>query len=642
MRCALYSHKSRTSILSGPRLTSVLAAALALTGPAALADLPAATLRAVDGRQVEILPPAGGATALVFLSTECPISNAYSPTVAAIAEEFAARPVRVVGVLVDPDKADAALARHAREYRIELPFVPDRNQRLAARYKISVTPEVVVLDDAGSVRYRGRIDDQFAARQKRNSHPQTHELRDAIAAVLGGAVVEPASVVAIGCPLPRPLPEKVTYASHVATILQKNCQECHRPGQIGPFSLLSYRDAAKRADDLAAVVEARSMPPWKAARGVGPELKHDRSLAESDIAALVAWAAAGAPEGNPADLPPPAQFSDDWALGTPDLVLEPDQDYHVRADGKDDYRCFVIPTQLLEDKAIAAIEYRPGNRRVVHHILAYVDTQGQGRKRDEQDPGPGYACFSGPGIEIHGDLGGWAPGNAPSRLPEGVGRALPRGADVVMQVHYHPSGKEETDRSRIGLYFARTPIKQTLHWSLALKADLKVPPGEKNYEARAYAWKIPVDVEALAVMPHMHLLGKDMTISVTYPDGRIEDLVRVPEWDFRWQYTYYFQRPLVLPAGTMFNVVAHYDNSASNPNNPNSPPKEVCWGEATTDEMCIGFIALTKKGQDLTRPGEKDDLQQIIERSYEEQYPKDRRKRERRRVAEDGDSRSDD
>jgi hypothetical protein len=229
-------------------------------------------------------------------------------------------------------------------------------------------------------------------------------------------------------------------------------------------------------------------------------------------------------------------------------------------------------------------------------------------------------------VEVHGDLGGWAPGNEPSRLPDGVGRFLPRKADVIMQVHYHPGGKPETDRTRIGLHFARRPVKQTLHWAAAANLGLKLPPGRTNVEVRA-AWKVPVDVEALAVTPHMHQLGRDMAVSVTFPDGRTRDLVRIAAWDFGWQNTYYFESPLPLPAGTVLNVLAHFDNPTS---------EEVRWGEATTEEMCIAFLALTKAGQDLTRPGEADDLRAIIDLSYEDlkkEYEQRRKEAERRDAA---------
>jgi hypothetical protein len=221
-------------------------------------------------------------------------------------------------------------------------------------------------------------------------------------------------------------------------------------------------------------------------------------------------------------------------------------------------------------------------------------------------------CFSGPGVETSGELGGWAPGSQPTQLDDGIGRWFPKGGDVIIQVHYHPSGKVEVDRSRIGVRFARKPVRQVLHWNAAVNFEMKLKPGDSSAEVQA-AWPVPVDVTAHAVVPHMHLLGKDMLISVTYPDGRTKDLIRIDDWDFNWQYHYYFEKPIDLPKGSVVKVVAHYDNSAANPRNPNREhPKEVAWGEATTDEMCIGFIAVTKKGQDLTRPGEKDDLREIF------------------------------
>ena len=220
-------------------------------------------------------------------------------------------------------------------------------------------------------------------------------------------------------------------------------------------------------------------------------------------------------------------------------------------------------------------------------------------------------------MAITGDLGGWAPGIQPIPLPEGIGRFLPRGGDIIIQMHYHPSGKAETDRTRIGLHFARKPIRQTLHWAAALNPGLKLPPGGSNIEIKA-AWPVPVDLVAHAVTPHMHLLGRDIAMSITYPDGRVQDLIKIDDWDFNWQYSYFFEKPLDLPKGSVLNVVSHYDNTSANPRNPNKPPKLVKWGEATTDEMCVGFIAVTKKGQDLTRPGEKDDLMEIFQKQMEE------------------------
>ena len=303
---------------------------------------------------------------------------------------------------------------------------------------------------------------------------------------MNGKEVKTPEVEAVGCPLPE-VPEaaaRPTYCKDVAPILQKNCQECHRPGQVGPFSLETYDQARKRASDIAAVVEDRAMPPWKADPHVGVKFKDVRTLSDQDIATVVAWAEADAPEGNRADLPPAPKFPDDWQLGTPDLVVDIGADFTVPASGDDIYRCFVVPTHLEKDQYVAAVEYRPGNRRVVHHILAFVDTSGKARERDQAEPGPGYTCFGGPGEPIHGGLGGWAPGNQASFLPDGIGRSLPKQSDVIVQVHYHPQGKAETDRSKIGLYFSKKPVKQVMHWGIRHQPGPGAPSGPVEYRGQ--------------------------------------------------------------------------------------------------------------------------------------------------------------
>ncbi len=402
-----------------------------------------------------------------------------------------------------------------------------------------------------------------------------------------------------------------TFTRDVAPILQHKCQSCHRHGQVGPFVLETYEQARKRASDIVAVVEDGLMPPWKPAPGVGPKLKHDRSLTAEEIATLRAWVDAGAPRGDEKHLPPPPQFPDEWKLGTPDLVLEPAEDFPIPAQGPDIYRCFVIPTHLPRDMDIAAIEFRPGNRRVVHHLTTFIDTRGLGRHLDASMPGPGYTSFAGPGFPVQGELGFWNAGGEPTRLPEGVGLSLPRRADVILQVHYHPSGKPEVDRTRIGIHFARKPIKQKLYWNDASNNDFHLPPGDSRIEIKG-SWFVPVDLEVLAVAPHMHQLGREMRMSVAYPDGQTKDLIHIPEWDPSWQSSYFFETPIDLPKGSVVHVTALYDNS-SHPRNPNDPPQTVRSGYGVSDEMCIGYIAVVKKGQDLTQPGATDDLYEIFE-----------------------------
>ncbi len=356
----------------------------------------------------------------------------------------------------------------------------------------------------------------------------------------------------------------------------------------------------------------RQMPPWKPAPGVGPRLKHDQSLSPQEIAVLEAWAESGSLKGDPKDMPPPPRFATDWKLGPPDLILEPAEDFSIPASGPDTYRCFVLPTNLARDAYVSSIDFRPASARVVHHINAFLDTSGAARTRDEAEPGPGYTSFSGPGIAVYEDLGFWAGGHEPHHLPDGIGQRLPRQSDVILQVHYHPTGKPEVDRTRIGIYFSRVPVKQALHWSTASNANFLLPAGQSNIEVKA-SWNIPADVEVLAVSPHMHLLGRDMRMSVTLPNGRTQDLINIPDWDPSWQSAYFFQKRILLPTGSVVKVVAHFDNS-DYPRNPNHPPKPVSYGFSATDEMCEGFIAVVKQNQDLTRPGAVDDLPLLFAR----------------------------
>lgn len=398
----------------------------------------------------------------------------------------------------------------------------------------------------------------------------------------------------------------LTYARDIAPILGANCVSCHRPGEVAPFSLLSYEDARNHAAVIAAVAEKRTMPPWKAAPDYG-DFSDARRLTAEQIGLLRQWVAEGAPRGKMSDLPPLPKFTEGWTLGKPDLEIEPDRAYTVGAEGRDVYRCFVLPTGFAEDRYVSAVELRPGNRAVVHHVLLFLDTSGAARKLAARSSEPGYEAFGGLGFLPAGGLGGWAPGNLPRRLPKGVGMLLPKGADLVMQVHYHRSGKQEQDRTRIGLYFVDAPVDKQLHVLPVINPFLRIPAGEKNHRVDA---RLPVltDVTLLQVTPHMHLLGRDMTVAATLPDGGTKPIVRIPDWNFNWQTTYTYKQPVRLPKGSRIDLVAHYDNSADNPRNPSSPPKVVTWGEQTTDEMCIAFVGFTIDSEHLLQGVRAPDL----------------------------------
>lgn len=383
-----------------------------------------------------------------------------------------------------------------------------------------------------------------------------------------------------------PSSEPVTFSKHVAPLLWKNCASCHRPGEVGPFPLLSYEDAAKRADFLAEITADRRMPPWKAEHGFG-EFYDERRLSDDELALLANWAKAGAPEGDPKDLPPQPKFVDGWQLGEPDMVLEMAEPFAVPADGADVYQCFVIPIPIDEHRTVAGVEFRPGNRRVVHHAIMYLDANGAARERDAKEPGQGYRSFGGPGVLPTGGLGGWAPGAQPHLLPGGIGKFLRKGSDLVLQIHYHPNGKPETDRSMVGVYFTKKPATTLVGGLAILNHKLHIPAGDANHLVTAQSEKLPVDVYMLGLAPHMHLVGRSMKATAEKPSGEIVPLVWVKDWDFNWQGAYGFRKPIRLPKGSVIRVEAVYDNSTNNPHNPNSPPKDVRWGEQTTDEMCL-------------------------------------------------------
>ena len=390
----------------------------------------------------------------------------------------------------------------------------------------------------------------------------------------------------------RPL----TYSRDIAPLLNKNCVSCHRTGEVGPFSLASYADVKKRAAQIALVVDRRIMPPWKLdSHG---EFQGERRLTDKEIARIKQWAAEGAARGRPSDLPPAPTFPATWSLGKPDLLLQPARDYRLASEGRDVYRCFVVPTHFNEDRYVSAIDVLPGNRAVVHHVLVYIDTEGRARKLDSKESEPGYSTGGGIGFLPSGMLGGWAPGAMPAPLPKETGILLPKGADVVLEVHYHKDGKPETDRSQVALYFNKHPIERPLHLLPLANTGIRIPAGSKNHEEKASV-PVPLGVTLYTLFPHMHNLGKQITVTATLPEGTRKQLLHIPDWDFNWQGFYAYKQPIRLPQGSRIDLVARYDNSADNPLNPNSPPKELTWGEQTSDEMCLCFLGFTVDAERL-------------------------------------------
>jgi mono/diheme cytochrome c family protein len=389
-------------------------------------------------------------------------------------------------------------------------------------------------------------------------------------------------------------PAKPTYAGQVAKILNNRCVECHRPGEVAPFSLVGYENAKKWSGMVAGVTKQGIMPPWKAVSGYG-EFLHENRLSKIEIDTLSNWHRSGAPRGDRKAEPKPPTFTSAWTLGKPDLILKPERAYNLDAEGPDVYRNFVIKTDFSEPKWIKAIDVRPGNKGVVHHVIAYLDRTGRSHRLEAatQDGQLGYSSDGGGvGFLPSGTLGGWAPGVRATKTPEGTAYLLHPGETIVMQVHYHKSGKPETDETQLALYFADEPIEREMqvHWMLNFRLD--IPPGERAHKM-SHTFTYPRDETIYSVMPHMHLLGRSMKSWLEYPDGTTRPLVHVDNWDFNWQLNYHLKVPIRVPVGTKQHIEAVYDNSADNPYNPNTPPKRVTWGEETTDEMFLLITAFT-------------------------------------------------
>ncbi len=426
-----------------------------------------------------------------------------------------------------------------------------------------------------------------------------------------------------------------TFSKHVVPILQRSCQGCHRPGDIAPMSLLSYQETRPWAESIRENVLKGAMPPWHADPQHGV-FSNDRRLTRDEIDTLVRWVEGGAPEGDPGDLPPPVQFEDGWTIGKPDVVLSMTEEYTVDPKGQDRYIYFAIPTSFTEDRYVQAVEFRPGNRKVVHHALVFLKSKSaplRSRSQGDMDrfnKEVGFPLFKvegdvlrvEPASPVHDDACGlpdggsalpgdvsegpspliysFIPGARGDVLPEGTGIKMPADSELMLQIHYARADTVEKDRSSVGLIFTKERPKRLFHQQWVQNFYFKIPAQAENHEVRG-CHTLTKDIEVRAILPHMHLRGKDMEIKAFYAGGEAEMLLRVPAYDFNWQTTYWLEEPKVLPAGTRLEAKAHYDNSRRNPFNPD-PKAEVRWGDPTTDEMLIAGVAYTETVRAATSP----------------------------------------
>jgi hypothetical protein len=390
------------------------------------------------------------------------------------------------------------------------------------------------------------------------------------------------------------------FHEDVEPIMQAKCQQCHRPNDIAPFALITYSDVSTYATDIGIQVGNKVMPPWKPVPGIG-SFRNSYGLTDAERQTILDWVAAGAPEGDPAAAPPPLPPNDSpWQLGQPDLIYNLSQ-YSPSADNPDTYRCFSMPSGMTSDVYLNAAQALPGATQEVHHILIFMDETGESLNYEGKDGQPGYDCFGSVGLQTltaGSYLGSWVPGARVQRLDPGIGLLLKANSRIVVQVHYHPSGRPSTDQTALGFYLA--PGGSVQHRMLALpvvNTDFTIPAGASAYPVTAElaipAIGLPITGQVIQVGPHMHLLGRQIGIDLVHADTSVTPLIYINDWDFNWQSMYAFTNSLPFTSGDTLRVSSVFDNSDGNLKNPNNPIVPVSWGEGTTDEMVVGYVGIT-------------------------------------------------
>jgi Flp pilus assembly protein TadD/mono/diheme cytochrome c family protein len=418
------------------------------------------------------------------------------------------------------------------------------------------------------------------------------------------------------------LPQQITFNKHVAPILLANCAACHHEGGAGPFSLIEYQEVKKRARQIVTVTGSRYMPPWLPEPSHG-EFADARRLSDEQISTVRLWVEQGMIEGDKGALPPAPSFNEAWQLGRPDLIVEMPQAYTLPAGTTDFFRNFVIPLPVTKTRYVKAVELLPGDKKIFHHANILIDRTGGSRRRDEQDPEVGFGgmdvAIESENFDPDSHFLFWKPGSAPWVEPDEMAWPLTPGTDLVLNLHMQPSGKPETIKARIGLYFTdRAPSKFPMLLQLEHDGAIDIPPGKKDFVITD-EFTLPVEVDALAVYPHAHYAGKDLQALAALPDGTKKPLVWIKDWDLNWQAVYRYERPVFLPAGTVISMRFTYDNSAANPRNPNSPPKRIVAGDKATDEMGHLWLQVLPRSRDDARMV----LQEALMRRRLKKYPSD-------------------
>lgn len=519
---------------------------------------------------------------LVFTTTTCPIVQRYMPRIKKLDEEYRGKGIQFVALNVGGDDMVQDVAQHAIDFGMEFPFVKDIEGSCAKALGVKRVPEVAVLDAERKLVYRGRIDDQLRLGGARPS-VTSDDLKNAIEDVLAGRQVAKAETPVDGCAITFPEPIKpnknLTFNQHIAPLLQKHCQECHHAGgDAAPFALMSYEDVTAQAEMIAETVSDMRMPPWYA--HYKQPFFNKRGLSPEERLTVLQWVKAGMPKGDPATAPPAKSFSSTkWSFGEPDLVITAPQVHELPAEGFVDYKYVVMPYVFLQDTWICGAEILPDNPVVVHHCnMAYA---GLGGKYSD-------ANF----------ITGRVPGGTAFTTDEGMAFKIPKNSLIGLQIHYTTTGKKEKNQMRVGLKFPRYVVEREVKPLIVTNGKIKIPPGASSHPIKGVK-TIPVDALGIGMFSHMHLRGKDMTFVAHYPNGSTETLLGIPNYNYEWQQNYRWEpKTKKFPAGTKIEVMAHFDNSAFNPFNPD-PTATVPHGPQTIHEMMFGFFFYAAENERL-------------------------------------------
>lgn len=566
------------------------AVAIQTVAPFSLKDYRGAEIQSTDFADSKCL-------VVAFLGTECPLAKLYGPRLQQLSSEYEGKSVQFIAINSNQQDSISDIAAYVKQHHLTYPILKDPANQVADQFRAERTPEVFILNPLGQVLYRGRIDDQYIVGVQRDA-PQREDLRLALDEILADRPVSITRTDPIGCLIGRVRTPQadatVTWANQISRIAQKHCVECHRPGEIGPFSMVNYEDVFGWGDMIAEVVSQRRMPPWHADPRFG-KFVNDCSLSSEDRDLILAWVHAGCPQGDTAQQPVPLEFTQGWQLSRePDAVFEMrKKPFEIPASAGPEgvaYQNFAVDPKFKTDKWICEMEVVPGNRAVVHHIIVYVQPEGKRQKGDGE-----FLCA-------------YVPGTRARPLAVGHAKKIKAGSWLRFQVHYTPNGSPQSDLSKVGLIF--TEASSVTHQVLTMEVhntDFQLAPGEDNQSVTAHSNPSPVEVQLLSMAPHMHLRGKSFKYELEMPDGTRQTILDVPRYDFNWQTNYRLAEPLIIPAGARLHCTAVYDNSANNPANPD-PTKTITWGDQSWDEMMLGYFDVLVSREILNKKIRPEDV----------------------------------